>query len=441
MNNKITGFLAGMSFCVLVPLGASAEPVSKPQSSANNAPTTSSSTAAKRQESGKVSTTKSETTKNSQTKVKPQSTAKSQSEPKSEKTTKTAKNNDADKTGHAEKVKSEKTKNDKTKPDKAITEKPKTEKPVKTTTTTATKETAAKPETTDKSVQAEVLVILPEKGAFSTAATSVHDGLMVAYDKGNFKPKLRFVDNSQRSITDILAKEVKKETQLIIGPLARPQVEELIKAKPKVKVLALNQAGENVKNIWQMALSPDEDALAISKRMQADGVSELIVIAQAEQAAKMSRFREAMKRIWGAKLIDQSQVPAKLEKQQGLLLLGDYEWLVKLPELPTQKIYSVPLIIKEKAELPLGLQFCDIPALYQPNWPELVQAYQQKPVEIPYQRLLAFGADAWDIASHILTNKASQNFKGRTGDIKLINNVVERVPACMVVQKQGLGFQ
>lgn len=289
-------------------------------------------------------------------------------------------------------------------------------------------------------VKAEVIVILPEKGAFSLAANSVRDGLMVAYNKGNFKPALRFIDNSQRSMTDILAKEVKKDTQLIIGPLARDQVEELVKAKPKVKVLALNQVTQTAKNIWQVALSPDEDALAITKRMQADGVNELIVVSQKERASNTGRFRESINRLWGSKLTEQTQIPTQLKAQQGLLLLGDYDWLIQMQGLPKKKIYTLPLVIKENAELPVGLQFCDIPALYKADWPELLQAYQQKPVTIPYQRLLAFGADAWDIASHILTSPSNQNFKGRTGQIRIVSNVVERAPVCMTVEAKGLSF-
>ncbi|XID75469.1 penicillin-binding protein activator [Alkanindiges sp. WGS2144] len=286
--------------------------------------------------------------------------------------------------------------------------------------------------------QAEVLVILPASGPMALAANSVREGIYAAYYAGNYKPPLRFVDNSQRSIGDILKKEVKKSTQLIIGPLAREEVEALVQAKPKVKTLALNQIYKSAPGVWQFALSPDEDALAITRQIQADGVKELLVLTQDSRTSSTARFREAMNRIWGDKLIDTQQLPRHLPEQQGALLLGDYNWLNGLKRLPTENIYTVPLVINEDASLPRGLQFCDIPALYQANWPELLNSYQQKPVAVPYQRLLAFGADAWQISSDLLRSANNQNFDGRTGKIKVIGNIIERQPACMTVEADGL---
>lgn len=291
---------------------------------------------------------------------------------------------------------------------------------------------------------AEVLIILPASGPMSVAAHSVRDGIEAAYYAGNSRPVLRFVDNSQRSIGDILKNEVKKNTQLIIGPLARNEVEELVQAKPAVKTLALNQVYKTEANIWQFALSPDEDALAITKRIQADGVSQLFVLTQNNRSSSTKRFREAMNRIWGGKLVDSKNIPRTLETQQGILLLGDDEWLNQLKKLPNEKIYTVPLAIKENATLPVGLQFCDIPALYKADWPELLKAYQNKPTSVPYQRLLAFGGDTWMIASMILNRNLNsgqgQTIHGRTGTIRLVKNTIDRYPQCMKVESSGLSF-
>lgn len=287
---------------------------------------------------------------------------------------------------------------------------------------------------------AEVLIILPEKGPMALAANSVRDGIQAAYYAGKYRPTLRFVDNSQRSMNDILKNEVKKSTQLVIGPLAREEVEVLVQSRPKVKTLALNQVYKTNANVWQFALSPDEDALAITKRIQADSVGELIVLTQDSRKNSTTRFREAMDRLWGDKLVDRAKLPSKIFEQQGVLLLGDYDWINSFKNLPQQRLYTVPLVITENAILPNGLQFCDIPALYQSAWPELLESYQQNQITVPYQRLLAFGADAWTIASHIATSNKPQNFAGRTGQIKITDNVIERQPMCMKVQPDGLSF-
>lgn len=289
--------------------------------------------------------------------------------------------------------------------------------------------------------QAEVLVILPEKGPMAMAASSVKDGLQAAYYAGKNPQTLRFVDNSQRSISDILAKEIKADTRLVIGPLAREQVEQVLKAKPKVAVLALNQVPESYKTVWQFALSPDEDARALSKVVQDDAVDSLLVLTQESQQKSTARFRDAMNRLWGDKLQDVSSLPKALDKRQGLLLLGDAKWLASYEQLPKERIYTIPLAIEENPSLPVGIQFCDTPALYQANWPDIIKAYEKKPVSMPYQRLLAFGGDAWQITETLLNDAQSAQFAGRTGKVRIVQNVIERQPACMKVEAGGLTFR
>lgn len=288
--------------------------------------------------------------------------------------------------------------------------------------------------------QAEVLVILPQSGSMAAAAESVRDGLQAAYYAGKIQPALRFVDNSQRSIQSILQQNVNDKTELVIGPLARDQVEQLIALKPKVKVLALNQVGKNAHNVWQYALSPDEDARAITRRMQQDGVSQVLVLTQVQQQGATARFHEAMTRLWGDKLVNVPNIPKLLTSDQGVLLLGDNAWVNSL-KLPQSKIYTHQLAVEQSPKLPVGIQFCDVPALYKAKWPELLIAYQNKPVSMPYQRLLAFGGDAWEIASNILSGAANAKFSGRTGDISMVQNVIDRQPECMQVTTAGLLFK
>lgn len=288
--------------------------------------------------------------------------------------------------------------------------------------------------------QAEVLVILPENGAMAAAAGSVRDGIQAAYYAGKVRPALRFVDNSQRSIQDILAKEVNAQTELVIGPLAREQVEQLVASKPKVKVLALNQVNQSDKNVWQFALSPDEDARALTRQIQKNGVDEILVLTQAAQQRSTTRFKDGMSRLWGSKLKDIQSIPQQLAANQGLLLLGDHQWLDTFNDLPNAKVYTIPLAIEENPQLPIGIQFCDTPALYKADWPELLTAYKNKPVNMPYQRLLAFGADAWQISTHILKGSQSANFAGRSGHIHLVKNVIDRQPECMTVDHGKLRF-
>ena len=81
--------------------------------------------------------------------------------------------------------------------------------------------------------------------------------------------------------------------------------------------------------------------------------------------------------------------------------------------------------------------YCDTPAIYTHQWADVIEAYKQKPVVIPYQRLIAFGADAWQISDELLKRQDNQTiqFQGRTGVIRIVDSILSRSPQCF--QSQG----
>ena len=90
--------------------------------------------------------------------------------------------------------------------------------------------------------------------------------------------------------------------------------------------------------------------------------------------------------------------------------------------------------------MPRGVRFCDAPALYSRVWPDLIHAYQQNPVAISYQRLLALGGDAWQISQQYLQapHLSSLEFQGRTGLIQMSGHQIHRVPHCYENTQKGL---
>ncbi len=285
--------------------------------------------------------------------------------------------------------------------------------------------------------QAEVLVILPEQGSFAVAAQSVRDGLLAAYYDRTIRPTLRFVhDDEQQPIDQLLAKAISPQTQLVIGPLARERVEALIASAPQVPVLALNQVPEEHPNVWEFALAPEEDVNSLIRLMRADGVHELLLLTEEGQSGN-SRFEEVLLAAWQDKLTPITQAPATLKSDQGLLLLGSGAWLEMLNDLPTERIYSTAFAFNQVQPFKLGLQFCDIPALYRHEWSELVRQAETKPVSIAYQRLVAFGADAWQLALLRLQQAPSANLFGRTGALTLRQHQIERQPDCRKATPRG----
>ena len=289
-------------------------------------------------------------------------------------------------------------------------------------------------------IQAEILVILPETGPMSRAGLSIKQGIMSAYQTANNNIPLKFVNSDQKALKLILKQDVNKRTKMIIGPLARPDVEALIDLKPKVPVLALNEVYPTYKNVWQYSLSKNDDALALLDYIHHDKVSKLYVVREKGTEADSINFLNALFANYMGEVDPVEVMPTAIGEQEGVLLLGSNHWLSGLKRLQKKYIYTQAIAVDEKKSLPKGMKFCDVPALYIPEWNDVVKADNDKPTSLPYQRLYAFGGDAWYIAEQFVLNPKVKNlsFNGRTGKIKIDGNRIERTPKCFERSKSNL---
>lgn len=288
--------------------------------------------------------------------------------------------------------------------------------------------------------QAEVLVILPESGPLARAGLSVKQGFMNAYQASELETPIKFVNSDKKPIAQLLKQNVNKKTQMVIGPLARQDVEALIKAKPKVRVLALNDASSQFANVEQFSLSKQDDAVALNQVLQNDKIKELYVLQQKDAEIDNELFLISLLTQTNYRLNLIEEAPKKLNKHTGLLLLGNNAWLNKLPQLPHKNIYILANAVEQGQTLPVGVKFCDAPALYGSEWPDVIQSVQANAIPIAYQRLIAFGGDAWHIASQYLAepNLKSMQFQGRTGLVQVNNNQIQRIPHCFENTKKGI---
>lgn len=288
--------------------------------------------------------------------------------------------------------------------------------------------------------QAEVLVILPESGPMARAGLSVKQGFMSAYQASGQKTPIKFVNSNKKQISQLLKINVNKKTQMVIGPLARNEVEGLIKSKPKVRVLALNEVTDQSDNVWQFSLSKKDDAYALNQILQKDKIKQLYVFRQPGTEVDSELFLMSLVSQIDYPLTLVEEIPEKLNKQSSLLLLGNNEWLNSLAKLPSKNVYVLANAIEQHQAIPQGARFCDAPALYDLGWSDVIKAYQHNPVSMPYQRLLAFGGDTWHIAQQYLDepNLKSIEFEGRTGLIKISNNHIQRIPHCYENTRKGI---
>lgn len=287
--------------------------------------------------------------------------------------------------------------------------------------------------------QAEILVILPESGPMARAGNSIKQGILSAQQSSVANIQLKFVNTDQKNIKDVLKNNVSQKTQMVIGPLARADVESLIQYNPKVPVLALNQISAKNSNVLQFGLSKDEDATALLSVLAKDKIKKVYVVRQKGTEADSLTFVNALYKKFKGEVALIDDVPSTRSKE-GILLLGNNTWLNQLQKLPSKNIYAQAISIEYAQPIPLGLKFCDVPALYQAKWQNLIRTQQQNLDQVAFQRLYAFGADAWYVAEQFVLNPQvkTMNFNGRTGQIRIYDNILERTPQCFEHARKGL---
>lgn len=290
-------------------------------------------------------------------------------------------------------------------------------------------------------VHAEVLVILPESGPMARAGNSIKLGIDAAHQASKANIQLKFVNSDQKSIKRLLKTHVTKTTQMVIGPLARNEVEALILENPKIPVLALNEVTQQHPHVWQYSLSKDEDATALLGVLKKDQIQDILVLREPGTENDSLNFVNALYKRFQGNVSIVETIP-RLKSKQGVLLLGGNAWLNQLKNKPSHSIYAQAISIEDSQPIPNGLKFCDVPAVYLGQWNDVVNVYQNNPTTMPYQRLYAFGGDAWHIAEQFVLNPKVKNlsFSGRTGKINISSNRVERMPQCFEKKRSGLSI-
>ena len=291
-------------------------------------------------------------------------------------------------------------------------------------------------------VQAEILVILPESGPMARAGNSIKLGIVAAQQRSSSQIPLKFVNSDQKKIADLLKRNISAKTQMVIGPLARTDVESLIQLNPKLPVLALNEVTSNHPNVWQYSLSKDADADALIGVLERDKIKKIYIIRQKGMEADTLSFVNALYKKYEGHVSIVDQVP-RILSSDGILLLGNNAWLNSLSGLPQKNIYAQAISVEDNQSIPMGLTFCDVPAVYQTKWADVVEVYKNHPTTLAFQRLYAFGGDAWQISEQFVLNPQVKklNFSGRTGQIQIANDKVNRTPVCYKNTNKGLVAQ
>jgi outer membrane PBP1 activator LpoA protein len=124
---------------------------------------------------------------------------------------------------------------------------------------------------------AQIALLLPLTGSQSAAAISVRDGFLSAYytQPAADRPGLRIYDTSQMSIAVALNQATGDGAGLIVGPLTRAEATAAAGySGPRPPLLILNAITGTApagNTLYQYALSPEEEARQVARRVVADG--------------------------------------------------------------------------------------------------------------------------------------------------------------------------
>ena len=313
---------------------------------------------------------------------------------------------------------------------------------------------------------ARIGVLLPMSGPLASAGNSVRDGFLAGYyGEGRRRPQVRFHDTAA-GLDKAVAEAARAGAQLLVGPLGREEVQNLLAdGNARLPMLLLNRPQNLLPdNNMSFALAPEDEGYAAAERLLVRGLRNVVVFGQRDDSSQRARasFRELMQSR-GGKILSEIDVPenqgdlstainnAKAHSGQAQAIffalkapparilaaqLKTSEFAA-LPRLATSLILSGGANARLDAELD-GIQFPELPWLLEigSGLPEADSLGKQlNTARGTSQRLFAFGFDAWKLVGYFdkLNNNPGATINGVTGELGMDSQgIVQRKPAWAV---------
>ena len=324
-----------------------------------------------------------------------------------------------------------------------------------------------------------IAILLPVQGKLGAAGRAIRDGFLSAHynnDKQQ-RAEISIIDLSKddTSIWQHYQTAVQKGADFIVGPLSKPLIEELSKAKElEVPVLTFNYAEHQTSitdNLFQFGLLPEDEATQIAELAIRQGKKHAAILVpdnawgQRLQNAFQLQFEELGGEVRSIKtyqarkndfsnsitnLLNLTQ--SKQRYRQVKRILGgsikfeayrrqdiDMIFIAGLPRaarsiLPQLKfhhasdlqVYSTSHAfsgtINKKADRDINqLIYCEIPWVLENNQTKTSIEKNWPDTSKRYTRLYALGADAYHLIPYLgrLKNRSGERFNGYTGNLHL----------------------
>ena len=276
--------------------------------------------------------------------------------------------------------------------------------------------------------------------------------------------EVKVYDTSTQPLDQVLNQVQQDGASIVVGPLLKNNVEELMKSNTSLNVLALNQPEQvqNLPNVCYFALSPEDEARDAARHIHEQGKqAPLLLIPRSQLGDRVATaFAEEWQQLGGGIVLQQkfgssselragvnggagialtgSPVTSSLPQQQGVTIGGltipapptdaqisgggsvDAAYIVATPE---EIAFIKPMIAMRngsQAGVSLyassrsaqgtagpdfrlemeGLQYSEIPMLAGANPALMQQALSSVRNDYSLARLYAMGVDAWTLANH-----------------------------------------
>ena len=299
----------------------------------------------------------------------------------------------------------------------------------------------------------------------------------------NPSAELKIYDTTSQPISQLLAQAQQDGATLVVGPLLKENVDDVIKSNTPLNVLALNQPEkvESRANLCYFALSPEDEARDAARHIHQQGKQTplLLVPRGALGDRVVSAFADEWLKLGGASVLQQrfgstAELRAGVNGGGGIALTGtpvstlpsaqnsslgsadempvssggsvDAAYILATPE---QIAYIKPMIAMRngsqnnvtlyassrsaqgtagpdfRLEME-GLQYSEIPMLAGSNPALMQQALSAVRNDYSLARLYAMGADAWSLANHFAQMRQTPGFElnGNTGDLTATQDCV-----------------
>ncbi|WP_058910871.1 penicillin-binding protein activator [Entomohabitans teleogrylli] len=309
----------------------------------------------------------------------------------------------------------------------------------------------------------------------------------VAATPANPGAEVKVYDTSAQPLAQILAQVQQDGASIVVGPLLKNQVEQLLASNTPMNVLALNQPErvENRPNVCYFALSPEDEARDAAGHIWQQGQrSPLILTPRNNLGERVAQaFASEWQKLGGGTVLQQkfgsvAELKGNINSGAGIALSGT-PVTVNQPQFATPDGMSMASTVSDMAvsgggvdavyilasqdELALikpmiamragsrsgaqlyassrsaqgsngadfrlemeGLRYSEVPMLAGGNPPLMQQALSRVRNDYSLARLYAMGVDAWSLANHFsqMRQVSGYQIKGNTGTLSATSDCI-----------------